>query len=28
MAFGTTCASKLAAGKTDGVRYAEIGEAL
>jgi len=28
LAFGTTCAAKLAAGKTDGTRYAEIGEAL
>jgi hypothetical protein len=28
MAFGTTCATKLASGKTDGVRYAEFGETL
>lgn len=28
MAFGTTCAMKLASGKTDGVRYAEFGESL
>jgi hypothetical protein len=26
--FGTTCAMKLAAGKTDGTRYAELGENL
>lgn len=28
LAFGTTCAQKLAHGKTDGKRYAEIGEQL
>ena len=28
MAFGTTCASKLAAGRIYGTRYAEIGEAF